>query len=73
MWLKRRYMFLRLFVNTNVYVGSILVCLAAIKNAYNAAMRILEYPGGQARILTYSGPLKTPTPPIMFFHLHLVV
>lgn len=60
-------------MNTNVYVGSVLVCSAAIMNAYNSNMRILEYLGGQARILAYSGPLRTPTPPILPFHLHLVV
>ena len=41
MWLKGRYRLLRLSVNMNVFVGSVLVCSAAMKFAYNSAMRIL--------------------------------
>ena len=60
-------MLLRLFVNMNVSVGSVLVCSAAIKSAYNYAMRILGYPGRRATILTCNGPLKTPAPTILPF------
>ena len=60
-------MLLRLYVNMNVYVGSVLVCYVATKSAYNYAMRILGYPGRRAMMLTCSGPLKTPAPAISPF------
>jgi hypothetical protein len=34
MWLKNIYMLLRLFMNMNVYVGSILVSSIMIKSVY---------------------------------------
>ena len=60
-------MILRLFINMNVSIGSILVCFVAIKSAYNYALRILGYPGRRAVILTCSGPLKTLAPAILPF------
>ena len=68
MWLRRRYMLLRLSVYVNVSVGSVLVCSVAMKIAYNYALRILGYLGRRATILTCSGPLKTLTTTILFFH-----
>ena len=38
-------MMLRLYVNMNKFVGSILVCTASPMSAYNYAMRILGYLG----------------------------
>lgn len=51
-------MLLRLYVNTNEYVGSLLVHSVAIRDAYTYALRLLEYPGREATILTCSDPLK---------------
>ena len=51
-------MLLRLFVNTNVYVGSVLVCYEVIKFAYRFAMRILGYSGRRATMLSCINPLK---------------
>ena len=67
MWLRRIYILLRLYVNMNVYVGSVLVCVAAINNAYKFIMRILGYPSKRATILTRSGSLKTLAPAILSF------
>ena len=39
MWLRKRQMLLRLFVNINVSVGSILVCSTTIGSVYNYALR----------------------------------
>ena len=66
-WSRRRYILLRMYVNINVSIGSILVCSTAIKIAYNYALRILGYLGTQATILACSGPLNTPTATILFF------
>jgi hypothetical protein len=38
-------MLLRLSMNMNVYVGSVLVCFATIMSAYNFAMRIVGNSG----------------------------
>ena len=46
MWLRQRYTLLRLSMNMNVSVGSILVCSAAMRSVYNSAMRILGCMGG---------------------------
>ena len=46
----------------------IVVCSTAIMSVYNYAMRMLAYLGRRATILTFSGPLKTPTPTILSFH-----
>ena len=40
MWSRRIYILLRLYVNVNVYVESVLVCFASIVNAYSFVMRI---------------------------------
>ena len=48
-------------------VGSTLVCSIAIRSAYNNALGMLGYQGRRAVILTYRGPLKTPTPTIFMF------
>ena len=45
MWLRRIHMLFTLFVNTNVSVGSSLVCSMAIKSVYDHTMRILGYMG----------------------------
>ena len=70
---EERYMLLRFYVNMNVSIGSVMVCSAAIGSVYNSPLRILEYPGRQARILTCSGPIKTLAPTLLFFLLHSVV
>ena len=44
MWSRRRYMLLRLSLNRNVSVGSVLVCSTAIMSAYKSTMRTLGYP-----------------------------
>ena len=38
MWLRRIYILLRLYVNMNIYVGSVLVCVAAINITYKFVM-----------------------------------
>ena len=43
MWLRRRYILLRLYVKTNLSVGSVLMCSMAMRSAYNSALRILGY------------------------------
>ena len=60
-------MLLRLYVNMNVPVGTVLVCSVAIMSAYNCALRILGYLGRRATILTCSGPLKTLARVILHF------
>ena len=37
-------MLLRLYVNTNEYVGSLLVHSVVVRDAYTYALRLLEYP-----------------------------
>ena len=58
-----------LFMNVNLYMGSILVCSVAIRSAFNYALRMLGYPGKRAEIMTYKGQLKTLTPTILPFSL----
>ena len=58
---------LRLSVNMNIFVGSVLVCSVAIKSAYNFSLRILGYLGRRATLLTCNGPLKTLAPKISPF------
>ena len=58
---------LRLFVNTNIFIGSVLVCSTSIKSACNFAMRILGYMDRQTMILICGGPLKTQAPMILPF------
>ena len=43
-------MLLRLCVNMNVSIGSVLVCSTMIMSAYNYALRILEYLGRRGTI-----------------------
>ena len=45
MWSRIRYMLLRLFLNMNVFIDSIMVYTAVIKSAYISTMRILGYSG----------------------------
>ncbi len=45
MWPRREYILLRLFVNTNVSVESVLLCSATIKNTYDYTTRRLGYLG----------------------------
>ena len=52
-------MIFKLYVNTNVSMGNVLVCSIVIKSAYSSAMRMLGYPNRRITILTYKGPLKT--------------
>ena len=54
-------------VNMNVYVGSILVCSATIKNAYIHALRIVRHSNRRVAILTCSGPLKASALAILSF------
>ena len=67
MWMRRTYMLLRLSMNMNVSVGSVLVCCVVIRSAYTSTMRILGYPGRRATMLTCSSPLKTPALAILPF------
>ena len=60
-------MLLRLPMNMNAYVGSILVCSASIKSGYNYALRIMGHPSRRVAILICDGPLKTPAPVIFSF------
>jgi hypothetical protein len=46
MWLRQRYALLRLSMNMNVSVGSILLCSAAMRSVCNSALRILGNMGG---------------------------
>ena len=64
-------MLLRLCVNMNVFVGSVLVCSVAIRIVYNYDMRTLGCLGRRATTLTYSCPLKIPAIAILFFFFFL--
>lgn len=70
---EEKYVLFSLFVNMNVSVGSVLVCFAVIKSAFNSSLRILGYPIRQATILTCIGPLRTLIVAILFFLVHPVV
>jgi hypothetical protein len=70
---EEKYVLFSLFVNMNVYVGSVLVFLGVIKSAINSTLRTLGYPNRQATILTCSSPLRTLIAAILFFLVHPVV
>lgn len=54
---------LRISLNMNVSVGSVLVCSAMMRSAYNSTTRISRYPNTRATILTCNGPFETPAAP----------
>ena len=67
MWLRRKSILLRLYMDMNVSVESILVRCTVITYAYNFALRILGCLGRQAMILTCNGPLTTLALAILHF------
>ena len=64
---EKTYVVVEIFVNTNIFIRSVLVCSTTIKSACNFAMRILGYLDRQTMILICGGPLKTQAPMILPF------
>lgn len=63
-------MLLRLNVNINMFVVSVLVCSTASKSAYNYVQRMFGYKlGSQVEICICSGSLKTPELAILMFSM----